>query len=248
MDLLTILLTQFPDANSIPSAFDNLLKEVDAMPGRVAEECATLARDKSPVPQVRATAQYVLAKTLRAAGDEASYLRAADEYERFTREHPDDPRAEDARRSAELLRQTLPGAPALDLVAKDADNLEVRLSGYRGRAVLLVFWDMSESCKARMPAVVALENELSGKSFVIVGANADRLTSTEFKAQSQALGIDWRSAMLYSRSSYTLEEWQVRLWPTCILIDARGKIAARDRPWDEMRALALSLANEAPPK
>jgi len=92
-------------------------------------------------------------------------------------------------------------------------------------------------------ARASLLRELEGKPFSITGVNVDSLQPEAYRERAKSAGITWRGSL----SNFTdpfVERWEVRVYPTTILIDKQGIIRARNLPWPEMAALARKLAAE----
>lgn len=245
MPMYGIVFEQFPDAPFAVHALEILAEEVDLMPGRVAEPPLQIALSKFKNPEARANALFALAKSQRRSGEESAYKDAIATFERFLAEFPDDARAAEVTRSISDLKRVMPGAVAPDLRFKDADGLEVVLSGFKPKVVLLDFYELNDTFKTDVKDRVAITMRFKGRPFSIVGVNVDRITPVLFHKQAEELGISWRSIMIYQKSSAILDEWQVHRFPSSILIDGEGVIRARDLPWPKMVELADKLVAES---
>ncbi len=74
------------------------------------------------------------------------------------------------------------GSLAPDFTLKDLQGRDVRLSGYRGRVVLLDFWaTWCPPCKATVPELVALEHKYGGKGLVVLAVSLDDGSNTAAK-------------------------------------------------------------------
>ncbi|HVP44160.1 MAG TPA: TlpA disulfide reductase family protein [Terriglobales bacterium] len=73
-----------------------------------------------------------------------------------------------------LSGRTLKGAPAPDFELKSLDGRTVRLSDYRGKAVLLNFWaTWCPPCKIEMPWFVDLQKQYGGQGLQVIGIAMD---------------------------------------------------------------------------
>jgi thiol-disulfide isomerase/thioredoxin len=87
-----------------------------------------------------------------------------------------------------LSSPALAAAPEVDvigseaeLVLEDLSGVEQRLSGYRGRIVVLNFWaTYCVPCRKEMPDLAAIQNEYAALGVQVIGASAD---SAEEKAK-----------------------------------------------------------------
>ncbi len=69
-------------------------------------------------------------------------------------------------------RPPLIGGPAPEIVLKDLQGQEIRLSDLRGKIVLLNFWaTWCKPCKEEMPAMQAVYDKLRDQGFVVLAVN-----------------------------------------------------------------------------
>src|SRR5438128_8923720 len=69
-------------------------------------------------------------------------------------------------------RPPLVGSPAPEIVLKDLQGGEVKLSDLRGKIVLVNFWaTWCKPCKEEMPAMQASYDKLRDKGFVVLAVN-----------------------------------------------------------------------------
>ena len=69
-------------------------------------------------------------------------------------------------------RPPLVGSPAPEIVLKDLQGREVKLSDLRGKVVLLNFWaTWCKPCKEEMPAMQASYEKLRDQGFVVLAVN-----------------------------------------------------------------------------
>ena len=69
-------------------------------------------------------------------------------------------------------RPPLVGSPAPEIVLKDLQGQEVKLSDLRGKIVLLNFWaTWCKPCKEEMPAMQASYDKLRDQGFVVLAVN-----------------------------------------------------------------------------
>jgi peroxiredoxin len=82
------------------------------------------------------------------------------------------------------------GATAPDFSLRDQDGIEVSLSDYRGRKILLVFYpgDFSPVCGDQLSIYQEVKPELAERGLELVGISVDSFYS--HKAFQEKLGID----------------------------------------------------------
>jgi peroxiredoxin len=69
-------------------------------------------------------------------------------------------------------RPPLVGSPAPEIVLKDLQGRDVKLSDLRGKVVLVNFWaTWCKPCKEEMPAMQASYDKLRDKGFVVLAVN-----------------------------------------------------------------------------
>ena len=69
-------------------------------------------------------------------------------------------------------RPPLVGSPAPEIVLKDLQGRDVKLSDLRGKIVLVNFWaTWCKPCKEEMPAMQASYDKLRDKGFVVLAVN-----------------------------------------------------------------------------
>lgn len=123
------------------------------------------------------------------------------------------------------IRNLRIGQPAPELVGEDIDGAPIRLSDFRGKVVVLVFWDTMDGS----PLLVGGEKELvaamKGRPFALVGVNGDAAEDrAKVKAAVGKEGIAWRSFWTGGPDGEIPRRWGVQTWPTVYTIDADGTI------------------------
>ncbi len=114
-----------------------------------------------------------------------------------------------------------------------------------GKVTIIDFWaSWCGPCRKENPKVVAMYNELHNKGLNILGFSLDsELTK-------------WKDAIVKDKLTWTqisnLKEWEdpiVKLYnieqiPTTFVIDASGKIVARDLRGEELKNKVIELLNK----
>jgi thiol-disulfide isomerase/thioredoxin len=114
-------------------------------------------------------------------------------------------------------------APAIDGVGMDGKPL--KLSDYRGKVVLLVFWGTwCGPCMAEVPNERAMAERHKGKPFALLGIDCDADKDAALKVMKDQ-GITWPNWNDGAPGEGPIvERYHVRGFPTTFVIDARGLI------------------------
>jgi thiol-disulfide isomerase/thioredoxin len=160
------------------------------------------------------------------------------------------------RAAAELfeLVQLSPGNAAPEILGTDLEGEKLKLSDYRGRVVLLVFWaSWCGPCMAEVPHERALLlDRYKGGPFAVVGVNGDEDPAAARRAAANKQ-IVWRSFSNGADGAYgpINTAWNVRMLPTVYVIDDRGTIRhvgldgkALDEALDRLVAEATERAKQ----
>ena len=137
--------------------------------------------------------------------------------------------------SLELRR---PGLMYTDLVMKDMNDKEIKLSQYAGKGnyVFVDFWaSWCGPCRAEMPNVVEAYNKYHSKGLEIIGVSFDQKKDAG-TAMVKKLGMEWPQMS-------DLKGWQcaagkiygIRSIPSNILLDPQGKIVASDLRGEDLQ-------------
>jgi len=199
--------------------------------------------------EARSMALWLEAQSRLAEGSEAEFERALVALDAIQERHADmtglAPKAVDL---AQRVRAAMPGSPlpdsrAAEWALKDVDDLELLLSGYRGKVLLLDVFEMSDKSIPDMAAARReLITSLAGKPFEVVGLCTSRSTLAAARKSLAELGITWRVGLLQTMSHPYTDTLFARRRPIAsLLVDADGVIRARNRPFAEMAKLATEL-------
>lgn len=136
------------------------------------------------------------------------------------------------------------GSIAPDIVGKDHEGKEFRLSDYRGKVVVLDFWaDWCPHCRNMYPSQRDLIERLKDKPFVMLGVNGDE--EDRARKAIKAGKVTWRS-WLDGHDGDLAREWQIEGWPTTFVLDQDGRISAKNVRGDDLETAVLSLLSDAP--
>src|SRR5690242_16222960 len=84
------------------------------------------------------------------------------------------------------------GKEAPDFVLKDLDGKKVKLSDYRGKAVLLNFWaTWCPPCKVEMPWFVDLQKQYGNDGLVVLGVAMDDSEPGTIAKFANEMGVNY---------------------------------------------------------
>lgn len=114
--------------------------------------------------------------------------------------------------------------PAVEFELPGLDGTTYRLSGLRGKVLLVNFWaTWCPPCLEEMPAIQQAWSTLHGDDFEVLGVNVseDEETVKRFLAEfTPALEFP----ILLDQSMAVFNEWSIRVLPTTYIIDKQGRI------------------------
>jgi len=114
---------------------------------------------------------------------------------------------------------------APDFTLKDVNGKTINLSSLKGKVILLNFWaTWCPPCKAEMPSMNRLYNEIKAKGFEVVAVSTDNSLSPvkEFLAKSR---VDF--TVLFDEKKAVSRQYKVFSMPTTFLIDRNGFIVEK---------------------
>ncbi|MCA9052247.1 MAG: trypsin-like serine protease, partial [Planctomycetaceae bacterium] len=119
------------------------------------------------------------------------------------------------------------GQPVPEIEGVDLDGKPMTLTQFRGKVVLLSFWAAwCQPCMAMLPHEKELAEQLEGRTFAIVGVNAD----TDEEVLKQVItryGITWRSFRDQRVGESDISQQWLAEFPTMYLIDQNGIVRNR---------------------
>lgn len=136
------------------------------------------------------------------------------------------------------------GSKAPDFSAPNPDGKLVSLKESLGKVTIIDFWaSWCGPCRAENPSVVALYNEFHAKGLNIIGVSLDKTGEA----------AKWKEAIAKDKLAWTqisnLKFWEdpialkynVKSIPATFLLDASGKIVAKDLRGAELKAKVAEL-------
>ena len=114
------------------------------------------------------------------------------------------------------------GSPEPDYAYVDKNGNTVRISDFRGKWVLLDFWNRGcHNCHAAIPELGALSRELQEK-LVVVSVNLDR--ASVWRKASEEFGITWTDWNDPKGASGGVRAYGTAGLPTFVLVSPEGTV------------------------
>ena len=121
----------------------------------------------------------------------------------------------------------LQGQLAPDFELKSLEGQNVKLSDFRGKAVLLNFWaTWCGPCKIEMPWFVELQKQYGPQGLQIVGIAMDDASTEDIAKFAKGMGVNY--PILLGKESVGQSYGGVGVLPTTYFIDRDGKFVARE--------------------
>jgi thiol-disulfide isomerase/thioredoxin len=120
------------------------------------------------------------------------------------------------------------GRPAPEIDGTDMNGKPLRLSDFKGKVVMLVFWGTwCGPCMALVPRERELVARLKDQPFAFLGVDCkdDQGTARQAMAREKMTWPSWYDGA--ADRGPIAERYHVRSWPSIFVIDAKGIIRAR---------------------
>jgi thiol-disulfide isomerase/thioredoxin len=146
-----------------------------------------------------------------------------------------------AARGLDEIRTISVGKAAPGITGEDVDGKPMRLSEFRGKVVLLDFGSHEHcgGCKAVYPRLRSVLERLRGRPFVLLGINTNdrREALKEVIARGEITWRCWFDGGTIDQPGPINTRWNIRGWPTFILLDHRGVVRSKGdlHPFDTPR-------------
>lgn len=125
------------------------------------------------------------------------------------------------------------GCEAPEIEGKDADGVNFKLSDYRGKYVIVIFWGgWCHACHGTLPLMNQAAEQLKDKNAVVIGVNTD--IETEAKKALADYKVSFRNVLDNTSSGPNTTLYNLRNFPTLYLIDPKGVIAIKNGSLDAM--------------
>lgn len=118
------------------------------------------------------------------------------------------------------------GAPAPDFELASLDGRKVKLSDYRGKAVVLNFWaTWCSPCKVEMPWFVDLQKKYGNEGLVVLGIAMDDSDNAKIAQFASEMGVNY--PVLLGTDKVSDQYGNVQFLPTTFYIDREGRIIGK---------------------
>ena len=162
----------------------------------------------------------------------------------FGEKQPDFPFYKSIMAQREAEKSTAIGSTYTDLQQEGPDGKTVKVSDYVGKNkyVLIDFWaSWCGPCRQEMPTVVEAYTRFHDKGFEVVGVSLDNEKDAWVKA-IEKLQMPWpQMSDLKGWDNKAAAAYNVRAIPANVLIDADGKIIAKDLRGEELLSKMAEL-------
>jgi serine/threonine-protein kinase len=238
----------------------NVCPRLAENPQPAIEELLRAALQKHSRPEVRGLAGYALGLALAKQADEIrsnNSGKAADlanqaekQIEQVVAEYASVPYGQNTlgvigREKLYELRHLAIGRPAAEIEGEDIAGKRFKLSGLRGKVVVLDFWvNWCGYCRQMYPQERRMVEEFKSRPFALVGVNCDD-DKTELMREIQRQSISWRSWWDGGPAgSRIAKEWQVHSFPTVYILDHKGVIRYKNLRGPELEKAVNELVEE----
>ena len=118
------------------------------------------------------------------------------------------------------------GSVAPDFELQSLDGKPVRLSDFRGKAVLLNFWaTWCAPCKIEMPWFVDLQKQYAAQGLQVIGVAMDDSGEEAIAKFAKQMGVNY--PVLIGKEAVGDAYGGVEFLPTTFIIDRQGKVVDR---------------------
>jgi thiol-disulfide isomerase/thioredoxin len=138
------------------------------------------------------------------------------------------------------------GQRAPEIEGEDFEGRPFRLSDYRGRVVVLVFWGhWCSLCRAQFGHHRSLVECFRGQPFALLGVNSDEDWDLLLE-RNRVKGVNWRSWWEGSRPGPVARAWGILGWPHVYVLDPGGVVRFTNLLGPQLEEAVEGLLREMP--
>ncbi len=154
--------------------------------------------------------------------------------------------ADVAKAKIDEMENLVAGKPAPAIDGTGMDGKPLKLSDYRGKVVMLVFWGTwCGPCMQEVPHERELAERFKGRPFTVLGVDCDSDKAAALKVMKEQ-GITWPNWNDGDPGEGPIAQtYHVRGYPTVILIDAKGVIRSPNMLGSGLDKIVGDLIKEA---
>lgn len=128
----------------------------------------------------------------------------------------------------------------------DPQGVTRTLAAFKGKVVLVDFWaSWCPPCRKANPELVAIYSQFKTKGFEIFGVSIDEDRAAWKKAIAQDK-LPWTQVIESGWDGPVASAWKLQQVPSSFLLDARGRVIARDLSPTQLRAKLIEMFKQSP--
>lgn len=230
------------------------VKSLEYQPLEKAEPILRTIREKNPNLEEKAAATYALGMQYFRQAEASPTPEKAGEARRQSMDLFQDiaanysqitiqgfPIADQAGRMLFEMGNLSVGSEVPEIDGKDVDGTGFKLSDYRGKHIVLMFWGgWCHACHGIIPLVNQFVNEMQGKPVVVLGINTD--IPDEARKAYQDYNVNFRNWSDGTTSGPITTLFNLRNFPTFYLIGPDGKIVLKQTSIEAIREKLKDLS------
>lgn len=152
------------------------------------------------------------------------------------------PKGKAYEKKIQQAKLTAVGAVAPDFNQKDADGNKVALSSFKGKVILLNFWaSWSSTSRAENQELKQITRNYTTKDLVVINVSLDERKEQWLQAISDDKMTGVHLSDLKFMRNEVAELYNITAVPQNVLIDASGKIAARNIKGSQLTQKLISI-------
>lgn len=240
--------TNVDAGDEINSYYDYLrLVDVDALNRKAESMLEEVARDYADIPG-KSIRYWDVARWLKADPPARNGIPlTSDEIEQARKmlKEPIPKLGELAKEQLDKVRNLAQGKPAPEIDAEGVDGKRFKLSDFRGKVVVLIFWGTwCGPCMGDVPHEREIAKKYKDKPVTLLGVDCDSNRDEALKVMKKE-GMTWPNWFDGKPGEGPIAKaYHVEAYPTVLLIDAEGKIRFKDCRGKELEEMIDKLLAE----